>query len=300
MEDINKVREMVAERTHAVFLANLENGSEAWKELRQTGVGGSDVGTICGFNRWSSPYTLWAQKTGKVDRDIAASEPMEWGTRLESVILDKFEESHSELVLHREIGTWHHPERSWQLANPDAIYELADGTLGVVEVKTATYEDDWKNGVPVYYRTQVQWYLATFGLKHAYVVVLFHGNKYREFEVEASEFEQEVHLELVEKWREYVISCVEPDFDGADSTYETVRAMHPEINDETVELGNLGVLYYDTEQRFSMATREMNEMKSRVLAAMGNAKYGTVEDVQCFSRQARGTGTPYLVSKSKK
>lgn len=293
------VREMVAKKTHAVFLANLENGSEEWKELRQSGVGGSDVGTICGFNRWSSAYTLWAQKTGKIERDIASSEPMEWGTRLESVILDKFEETHSDLILHREIGTWHHPERPWQLANPDAIFEDEDGNLGIVEVKTATYEDDWKNGVPVYYRTQVQWYLATFGLEFAYVIVLFHGNKYREFEVHASKFEQEAHLQLVERWRDHVLHDVEPDFDGADSTYETVRAMHPEISDETVELGNLGVLYYDTEQRFIAATQEMNEMKSRVLSAMGNAKYGTVEDIQCFSRQARGNGTPYLVAKRK-
>lgn len=299
MTELTISQKLVNDKTHAKFLANLDNGSEEWLQLRQTGVGGSDVGTICGFNKWSSAYTLWAQKTGKVSRDVPVSEPMEWGNRLESLILDKFEEEHPDLTVHRDVGTWHHPDRPWQLANPDAIYEKADGTLGVIEVKTATYEDDWKDGVPVYYRTQVQWYLATFGLDHAHVIVLFHGNKYREYDVVANPFEQDVHLAQVELWREYVANDTEPDYDGSDSTYETIRTMRPDIIDESVELGNLGIEYYAADAKAKEATAHLQELKSRVMSAMDKAKYGTIEDVQCFTRQARGGGLPYLIAKYK-
>lgn len=284
-------------RTSAIFLANLVNGSQEWLDLRKTGIGGSDVGTILGFNKWSSAYSLWADKTGKVERPEIKSEPMEWGNRLESVIIDKFEEVHPELRLIRDVGTWRHAERDWQLANPDAIFEDAEGNLGILEIKTAQYEDDWRNGVPRYYETQVQWYMSTFGFAKAHVAVLFHGNAYREFELEANEFEQNVALEKVAEFREFILNDQAPDFDGSTSTYETLRLQHPEIIDEDVDLGWLGVQLFSAEKEFRDAESEFNKAKSHVLAAMGLAKRGLISGEVAAVRQARGQGTPFLVLK---
>lgn len=281
----------------AVLLGRFESGSQEWLDLRAAGIGGSEVGTICGLNRWESPYTLWAKKTGKISSEIPDNEAMEWGRRLEATILEKFKDEHPELTLIRDPGTWHHKDRPWQIANPDAIYRTADGIHGIIEVKTAQYEDDWNDGPPLSYQAQVQWYLQTFGFSHAYVIVLFHGNKYREYELPANEFEHSVNLEIVETFRSLILEDVAPDFDGAMSTYQTVRALHPEITDEEVELGDLGVYYQLAELKFKEAEAEMNEMKSRVLDAMGTAKRGLIEGRWVLSRQARGTGTPYLVTK---
>lgn len=283
--------------TRAEHIGNFDNGSTEWHEARAKGIGGSEVGTICGLNKWESPYTLWAKKTGKIPVSFEQNEAMEWGTRLEPVILDKFEDAHPELELHREVGTWHHPEREWQIANPDGIYLTNDGTFGIVEVKTAQYEDEWSDGVPRYYETQVQWYLQTFGYSHAYVIALFHGNRYREYEVEASPIAQDYALNEVEKFRKFLTTDAEPDFDGTSSTYETVRVMHPDITDDEVELGYLGVQYFQLDEQFKVAEAQLKELKSRILDAMDTAKRGTVEGIWTFSRQARGTGAPYLVVK---
>lgn len=283
----------------ARLIGQFTNGSPEWHQLRATGIGGSDVGTITGCNPWQSPFALWARKTGKiVDEQGAPSEAAEWGTRLESVILDKFTEEHPELIVHREAGTWSHVDRDWQLANPDGIYEAADGSLGIIEVKTARYEDDWAHGVPVYYRTQVQWYLQTFGLQHAYVVALFSGSKYREFELHADQFEQDTNLAEVERFRAYIASDTQPDYDGALSTYQTIRELHPDIDPESeIELGELGVHYWLAVGDFEKAEAHLNEMKSRVLDAMGTAKRGLIHDEWRVTRQARGNGLPYLVNK---
>jgi putative phage-type endonuclease len=273
-----------------------ESGSQEWLDLRGSGIGGSDVGTICGLNKWESPFTLWAKKTGKISSEIPDNEAMEWGRRLESVILDKFTDAHPELQVMRDVGTWRHKDRHWQIANPDALF--FDGeAYGVIEVKTAQYEDDWSDGPPLSYQSQVQWYLQTFGFELAHVIVLFHGNRYREFELPANKFEQDTYLSNVEMFREYVAADAQPDFDGALSTFQTIRQLHPQIEDAEVELGDLGMYYQLAEAELKQAETKFNEMRSRVLDAMGSAKRGLIHDKWVLSRQARNGGTPYLTTK---
>ena len=300
MTDTNlSSHDAVSRSTDAVFLANHENGSEEWLELRRSGIGGSEVGTIMGLNRWESAFTLWAKKTGRITETVQPNEAMEWGNRLEPVVLDKFQDLHPDLVVHRDVGTWRHIERDWQIANPDAVFENENGEFGIIEIKTAMYEDDWSDGVPRSYMAQVQWYMSTFGYSMAYVAVLFHGNKYAEFEIDGSDFQQDLQVDRVSKFREYIANDEQPDYDGSTSTLQTVRELHPDIDPEgEEELGNLGVHYFNSLTDLAKAESESNEMKSRVLAAMGNAKRGLIDGKWVVSRQARGTtGTPYLVNK---
>jgi putative phage-type endonuclease len=300
MANANLTRKSIEKKTGAVFLADLENGSQEWLDLRKTGIGGSEVATICGFNKWTSPYTLWCQKTGKASGEIDVNESMEWGNLLEPVIIDKFESNHPELKIHRRVGTWAHPDRAYQITNPDALFETESGELGVLEIKTAMYEDDWKDGVPRYYETQVQWYMQTFNIKKAWVAVLFHGNKYREYELDANEFSQEAALEQVEKFLELIKTNTEPDFDGSKSTLETLRTQHPEIEtDLEVELGDLGVHYFNAQSKAEEATNEANALKARVMKEMGNARKGLIDGEWVLTRTSRSGGFPFLINSRK-
>lgn len=295
------IEQEIAERTGAVLLGNYPSGSREWLDLRKTGIGGSEVAAICGFSKWTSPYTLWCQKTGKVSGEIPMNDAMEWGTRLEPVIIDKFSDNHPELTIHRDVGTWHHPDRRFQVTNPDAIFETEDGELGILEIKTAMYEDDWRDGIPRYYETQVQWYMQTFGLKKAYVAVLFHGNSYQEYEIAANEFAQDIALTKVEEFLAYMEEDIEPDFDGSKSTLETVRSRHPEIDEDAeVEVGDLGIHYVSALTKYNEANSELNLVKSHILKAMGRAKKGLVNDELAFVRQSRSGSTPFLVFKGAK
>jgi predicted phage-related endonuclease len=246
---------------------------------------------------------LWAEKTKRVEREHVASEAAEWGTRLEDVIRDKFAEAHPELKVYNDKSSWANTDRPWQLSNVDGFYEDAVGNKGILEIKTAAYEDDWKDGegnwiVPQYYMTQVQWYLQTFGFAEAWVAVLFAGRKYVEIPVEANPFQQEMNLIAAERFRKYWLEDRQPDWDGSSSTLETVRKMNPEIDPaDEHELGELGNSYLDALLVHERATEQLNEYKSRVLHAMGRAKRGTIEGAWRLTRQARNGGTPYLVNK---
>jgi putative phage-type endonuclease len=262
------------------------------------------VGAICGLNKWESPMSLWAKKTELIETEQPDSEAMEWGRRLEPVIIAKLQSVHPELEVFYNPGTFAHADRDWQLANPDALaYDRAADEWLVIEIKTSRYEDEWDDNtgqVPASYRAQVLWYLQTFGFKRAIVATLFSGAKYREFALDADEFEMEANLKRVEQWREYVTSGTMPDFDGAEATYNTVRALHPEIDADAddVELGELGDSYLAAAEKFEEAESHLRELKSRILDQMGTAKRGLINGRWAVTRQARGTtGLPYLVNK---
>lgn len=295
----NIIQETLRDVGTARWIGTYENNSLEWHALRAHGIGGSEVGTILGLNPWESPFTLWAKKTNRIESNFEQNEAMEWGSRLESVIIKKFIDTHPELTVYENVGTYQHVEREWQHANPDAIYRREDGSLGILEVKTARYEDAWSEGVPPHYRAQVLWYLQTFGLQHATVIVLFSGSKYREFEVIADEFEMSLNLQTVTEFKRFIDDDVQPDFTAPMvSTYSTVRELHPDIDaDKECELGTLGQLYENAAWEATRADEALNEMRSRVLDAMGTAKRGLVGGEWRFTRQARSGGTPYLITK---
>ena len=281
----------------AIHLGTFESGSPEWHALRNQGIGGSLVGTIAGLNKWESAYTAWAKHTGKIEKEIPDSPAMEWGRRLESVVLDKFKDSHPELEVLDEVGTWQNKERTYQIANPDGIAMDEHGNLVVIEIKTARFPDDWEKGVPPYYLTQVQWYLSTLGIQQAYVAVLIGGSDYREFFVEAEHFQQGVDIGLVINFLEAVKYDRAPDWDGSTSTYETVRRINPDIQDRDSDLGDLGAQCLAAMEKENAAKAEALALKSQVLDKMGTAKRGLVNNQHVFSRQSRGTGAPFLVVK---
>lgn len=289
--------EALAQIETATHLGTFDSGSPEWHQLRSKGVGGSQVGTIAGLNKWESPYTAWAKYTGKIDSEIPDSPAMEWGRRLESVVLDKFKDEHPELDVIDEVGTWQNLERPYQIANPDGIAMDEFGNLSVIEIKTARFPDDWDNGVPLYYLTQVQWYLSCLDIQRAYVAVLIGGSDYREFEIEADHFQQQADIALVEQFLAAVENDKAPDWDGSQSTYETVRRIHPDIQDDETELGDLGAQALTALEKENAAKAEALALKSQVLDKMGFAKRGLVNGQHVFSRQARGTGVPFLVTK---
>ncbi len=293
---------------NAVFLGDFEAQSPEWHEVRAGGIGGSDVAAILGLSKWTSAYSLWCKKSGLVPDDFSDNEAMEWGRLLEPVVFGKFAASHSSWGL-ATTGTWAHKDRLWQVCNPDGLITFEDGSQGILEIKTARYEDDWivpaegvvgaAAGVPDYYRTQVQYYLNCFGFDKAYVAVLFSGSKYREFLIPADDFQQDVHLQAVERFRGYVESGTAPDWDGSKSTLASVRAQHPDIVDTEVDLGGLGIELMFAQNNLEFAEEVFNQLKSIVLDAMGSARYGVVvedgDKVRVASRSARKGGQPFLI-----
>ena len=180
---------------------------------RESSIGGTDIGGICGHNKYLSSYRVWQNKRGQGD-PIEDNALMEWGRRNEDAVIKKLCDNHPKWSAafrpgKEYPGVMHLPDSKVH-ASPDGFAMTPDG-LVLLEAKTASYfsRNMWGESgsdiYPLHYRYQVQWYLKVTGLDKAYIGVLIGGNDYREYEVRrnddmictmeltASEFWQNVH-----------------------------------------------------------------------------------------------------------
>jgi putative phage-type endonuclease len=292
-----EIRELgIRELGDAVFLGNYESGSEEWHKLRNddAAIGGSDIGAIAGLSPWESAITKWAKKTGKISDELEPNMSMRLGNKLEKPILEIFAEEHPDYEIYTT-GTWAHKEFSWQRANPDALYRKPDGTWGIIEVK---FSRDYWSEVPQHYRAQVLWYMNVFAIQEAVLVALA-GSSYQEFDVEWDSFEATSLIAAAYRFRESVLKEEMPDWDGSNSTFETIRAMNPKIEDGEEHLDELGVHYFNALSDYEQTEKRLTELKSRVLKAMGGKKRGIVYGEHAISLRARGMGNPYLHNEKK-
>lgn len=284
-------------------------GSPGWLAQRRTALGGSEVAAVLGLSPWESRFSLWHRKAGLLgptpDQPI-----MEWGRRLESAVRDKWAEEHKATHTRPKCGTtW--LRDGWMLASPDALPRLRRGKRHwePLEIKTAAYADDWgphgTDQIPVYYLTQVRWYLAVLGLPVAHLAVLIGGNDYREYTIERDPADEQLMITEGRKFLDSIEAGERPDIDATDVTYQAVRELHPDIDPERVEIDPaLGGEYVDSHLAADAAAARHQQAKSRLLDAMGRAKHADLDGVRIAYRTARkkadgSPGVPFLQADKK-
>lgn len=281
--------------------------SPRWHRQRLGRIGGSEVAPLFGLSPYESRFSLWHRKAGLIGPSENDPE-MEWGTRLEDAVRRKWLDQHPEHQL-LPAGTFVHPRERWMLANPDGLVTTGGGWTDteVLEIKTSPRGDGWgpsgSDVIPVYYLTQVQWYLAVLGLRRAHVAVLIGGVDYREYVVErATAGDLQLMVDTAREFLESVAAGERPDIDSHTETYEVVRALHPDIDrgasvDLDVELGRR---YLAAEAGLAAAEAERRAARALVMDVLDRAQYGVLEDVRICRRQAKGeSGTPFLVATGK-
>lgn len=258
------------------FMAWCCMDDKAWRLLRNTGVGGSDVAAVMGISPWKTPMQVWLEKTGREESpDLSHSEPVYWGTVNEETIARRFAEDHPTIKVRKINATLIDSEHEWRHANLDRMLITPDGKPEVLEIKTAAaYKaDDWADGVPVYYQTQVMMYLLVTGWETAHVAVLIGGNDYREYTVERDEEDIQAVAKAVDSfWCDYVQKDVMPEVIGTAGELGSLAQLTPDaegIRDEGAnsELDKLLSDYDDA----CFSAKVANETKTRLAAKIAQA-----------------------------
>ena len=120
---------------------------EEWLKLRKTGLGGSDAGTVCGLNPYSSSMKLFYDKTGG-GIDEQDNEAMRQGRDFENYVAQRFMEA-TGLKVRRSNYMYRSVEHPFMIADVDRLVAGEDAGL---ECKTvsAYNADKWKDGnIPV-------------------------------------------------------------------------------------------------------------------------------------------------------
>lgn len=248
---------------------------EEWLEHRRKSIGGSDASAIIGLNTYCSPYTVWADKLGKLPPK-EDNEAMRLGRDLEDYVAKRFTEETGKKV-RRENNILINPDIPFAHANVDRMIVGEDAGF---EAKTtsALNTKKFKNGeYPENYYVQCVHYLMVTGCKRWYLGVLILGVGFRWFVIERDEDEINALKKSEADFWDYVKSNTPPMADGSDSTSDTLRTIYPESNGSEV---NLMAFESDLQQYKQLAKLEdeykklKTEVVNRIKSYMGDAEKG--------------------------
>ena len=216
--------------------STLEMTHQEWLEDRRKGIGGSDVATILGLNKYKSVYQLWLEKTGQVEVTSAQSEAAYWGNTLEEVVAEEFSKRTGKKVRRRN-RVFEHSKYPFLRANIDRDIV---GENAVLECKTANQflANEWDDDeIPIQYICQVQHYMNVLNLDYVYFAVLIGGQK---FVWKKMERDQELIDMITEKlvafWTENVEKGIEPAIDGLKATSDFLTQRYLDTDESETEL----------------------------------------------------------------
>lgn len=274
-----------------------------WLKTRQAGIGGSDVAAILGLSKYKTALDVYTAKTAEAVDD-AGSQAAYWGSTLEDVVAKEFAKRTGMKV--QRVNTQLSRD-GWMIANLDraVINPALSGTVRVLpedkqaatgrllttdtilECKTASsyVAEQWgpsqeneiiagtvmsDHKIPIYYETQVQWYLGVTGATTAYVAVLLGGQDFRIYCVERDE---DVIDALQQKCKEFWVDHVVARIPPAPSTKEDVAKLFAKDDGEMAEASNLvaadiGELRNLTEKIKTLQDAQ-DAVKDRICAALG-------------------------------
>ena len=156
------------------LVSTLHMDHEVWLENRRKGIGGSDAGSICGLNPYSSAIAVFQDKTQPLT-EKPDNESMRQGRDLEEYVARRFMEETGKKV-RRANAIFYKEEQPFMLANVD---RLIVGENAGLECKTASAysADKWKDGhIPESYEIQCHHYMAVTGADAWYIAYGYQCN----------------------------------------------------------------------------------------------------------------------------
>ena len=198
---------------------------EEWMELRRHSIGGSDAAAIIGLSKWASPYTVWADKTGRLP-DKPDTEAMRQGRDLEEYVAQRFSEA-TEKRVKRCNAILYNPAYPHSHADVDRM--IVGENAGLECKTTSTLDVKQFRGVefPEKYYAQCVHYMAITGADRWYLAVLVLGKEFHVYTLERDEAEIRALMDAETAfWEQYVETDTPPAADGAESTTDAIRTIY--------------------------------------------------------------------------
>lgn len=207
---------------------------EEWKELRSKYIGGSDAAAVVGLNAYSSQYSLWAEKTGRLP-GFEGNLATEVGTYLEEFVAQKFAQETGKKVRKCNLSIFS-SDYPWAIANIDR--EIVGEDAGL-EIKTTSELNlkKFKGGeYPANYYAQMVHYLAVTGKKRWYLAVLIGNKEFKWFVLDRDEEEIAALMGAEKDFWKLVETDTQPIADGAEATSKAVLALYPQSKEIVADL----------------------------------------------------------------
>ncbi|MNB67581.1 YqaJ-like viral recombinase domain protein [compost metagenome] len=281
-----------------------EDDEEAWLKARTFGIGGSDIGPICGVSNFSTARLIYLRKTGQyndtIDPESASGERMHFGHMLEPVVAAEYALRTGNKVVETP-ATVCHKDFPWALANVDRFIVDDEGKpTGILECKTTDARNwsEWDEGnIPMTYIYQLNWYLWVCDLKFGAFACLIGGNKFVMIEIfRNDDLLNETMIPAADTfWNHNVKNLIEPPLSGsdADSDYVKDRYADPDTGSEIKmledeELNDVAVTYMAKKAELKALEKEVDALGNTLKEAVGNFEIGyTSETIIKWAQQTQ-------------
>lgn len=264
---------------------------EEWLKLRSQYIGGSDAAAVVGLNAYTSPYSLWAEKTGKVP-GFSGNLATEVGTYLEEFVAQKFAQETGKKVRKCNLS-FLNSEYPFAIANIDREIVGEDAGLEIKTTDSLNLKKFKGGEYPANYYCQMVHYLAVTGKQRWYLAVLIGNKEFKWFVLDRDEAEIAALMGAEADFWELVKKDIPPAVDGSKATSEAINAIYANSNDTVVDLHSFGMdmrRYMALKQQAKELDTQAEEIANHIKATMGEAGRGECADYKIsWKSQTRRT-----------
>lgn len=272
-----------------------------WLEARTNSIGGSEIGSIAGYNKYGSALTVFNDKLG-LGKKFEGNIHTLFGNRMEPHIREWIQEDF-EKATNIKLNTYEYPfmmldkEIEYFSANIDGIGILEEdytywenrdtaeikfipaGEMFGLEIKTGSefLTKMWAGDeLPDQYYLQVQWYMMITGLKYFLVIYLL-GKEVNWKVVPRSEPDIEALRQIGKDfWENHILTEIPPAPTGNLKETEDINFQQNLSDDDEVNISENKLAEYNKiSDEIKTLETEKERIKQEIFLEMGNSKKGS-------------------------
>lgn len=207
---------------------------EEWLERRRHTIGGSDAAGIVSLSKYSTPYTVFLDKTGRLP-DKPDTEAMRQGRDLEDYVAQRWMEATGKKV-RRVQAMLYNP--AYPFAHADVDRMVVGEDAGLECKTTSTLDVRQFNGVdfPEKYYAQCVHYMAVTGARRWYLAVLVFGRDFFIFTLDRNQTEIDALMGAEATFWGRVENDTTPVPDGSDAATDAISVTYAESSGGEMDL----------------------------------------------------------------
>lgn len=272
-----------------------------WLESRTNSIGGSEIGSIAGYNKYGSALTVFNDKLG-LGKKFEGNIHTIFGTRMEPHIREWIQEDF-EKAAKIKLKTFEYPymmldkDIEYFSANIDGVGILEDNytywenrdtgevkyipanELFGLEIKTGSefLKKMWAGEeIPDSYYCQCQWYMGVTGLKYFLIIYLL-GKEVKWKVIPRNDDDIKALREIGKGfWENHILTQIPPDPTGCSKETEDINYQQNLKDDGVVNISENKLAQYQkvSDEIKELETKE-EQLKQEIFLEMGNSKKGS-------------------------
>lgn len=265
-------------QNHLIRISTRNLPRQTWLEMRRGAIGGSDAAAILGLHPYSSPYSVWADKTGRLP-DKPDNEAMRLGRDLEEYVAARWREATGKrthrvhaMLYNRELPFAHANIDRWVVGENAGLECKTTSVLNLKRFKGGDYPDR--------YYAQCVHYMAVTGAARWYLAVLVLNQGLFHYVIERDEEEIAALLRQERAFWALVESNTPPQADGASATGEALKSIYAGGGGEIELAGQEALLdrYAELNAKKAETEKQLERIKQELMAKLQNAECAVCGD----------------------